>query len=165
MAQDDKPTDAPRPRRPQKIAEQDEQDAPFMRKKISSESVGKSIFFIATSIITILVIAFISWKWHTACGNEWLVAIVKSIGLQCLSALILIAIGSPFLYWAKSSMERDVNAGKLKAKYTSATIGWNIMPWSNVGMIIQQVLVLVLFWYFSKECVATANAAAYGGYY
>jgi hypothetical protein len=155
MAQDDTPV---KRRKPQKITEENI-PPPFLKKP---DSVGKSIFFIAMSIITILVIAFISWKWHTTCGNEWLVAIVKSIGLQCLSALILIAIGSPFLYWAKSSLERDLNAGKLKDNYISYNIGWNIMPWSNVGMVIQQVLVALLFWYFSKECVATAMN---GGYY
>ena len=119
----------------------------------SPDTVAQSIFKVVTSIVTLIIIAFVSWKFHTSCGSEWLVAIVKSIGLQCLAAITLIAIGSPFLYWAKSSLDRDMQAGKVKSGYTSATIGWNIMPWSKIGMIVQQILVLVLFWYFSKECI------------
>jgi len=118
------------------------------------ESVSQSLYRVVISMLSMLLVAFTAWKYHFTCGNDWLFAILKSLGLQCLASLILVALAGPFMYWARSSAQRARAAGKPVESSAAQSIANNLMPWSFTGMALQVLLIVTLFMVFTRECGA-----------
>ena len=105
-----------------------------------------TILTIVLAITNIIVIGTVAYLWHTRCGTDWFMAIVKSILVQCLAACILIAIASPFMIWASA-----------RGSATARKIARYISPWSLSGSALSQICVVLLFMLFTRECVTAAE--------
>jgi len=90
--------------------------------------------------------------YHVLCNDGWTVAILKALGLQVLSGLLLLAIVAPMMYWDKTSRERAVARGLPGKQTVVGKIGSSLTPWSRSGMIIQALITYGLYRYFSSDC-------------
>ena len=102
------------------------------------ETLGQSVYKISLWVLMLVMILYATWMFHSQCGNGWVIALVKSVGVQCVSTVLLSAITAIFAYWAASTRNRGGTAK------VSTAIAKTIMPTSNTGMLLHVVLVLVL---------------------
>lgn len=109
----------------------------------SPQSTTSLVLTIILVIVNILVVGAVAWWFHTACHNDWFMAILKSIGVQCISVCILIAVASPFLIYAKE-----------RGSMTAAKIAYNISPMSLTGSALTTVLALALVYIFTRDCLS-----------
>lgn len=108
-------------------------------------TTAEIITAIVLVLISVVVFVGVAWKFHDTCGDGWVMAILKSIGLQCLSSCILILIASVF--WMTGN--------------TSDKIPRAISPTSPSGSLLSSVLVILLYVFFSRNCVSAVTTSMY----
>jgi hypothetical protein len=102
----------------------------------------ETVLSIFLMILSIVVFVTVAWLFHSTCGDDWFMAIFKSIGIQILSFCAMIVLASPFLMWAQA-----------QGSLTAAKIAYAISPWSLSGSLLSEVMVVILYLVFSHGCM------------
>ena len=119
------------------------------------ESAGQSFAKVILSLLSLILTMYIAYTYKHSCGNDWMYAILKALGINCLSMVLMSAITWPLMYWDQTSRARgakDTMAGKVA----------NVLsPWNASGWGIQIVLAIVLFMIFTRECGSMTSSLGY----
>lgn len=132
------------------------------------ESRSATIARIIVMITTIIMVGWNTTTLHDVCNNTWMISVVKAMGIQCLSIIILGSISSVLTYWVRSEKARQgiPMAGWVTAEDEDGEpveaipqergliekIADFISPSALTGMMIQLVIAYVLFNVFTKSC-------------
>jgi len=106
----------------------------------------------------LLLVAFIAHNSntiHSSCGDGWTWAILKSLGIQCLSAALFGVVLSALGYWEYQEGRRIHAKGgpEPEGNYTFAgDIADAINPSTILGMTLHLTLSYALFTYLTKNC-------------
>lgn len=119
---------------------------PTMSGRAPVESVTKTAIKVTTSFVAIVVAAWAAWHFHGSCADSWVKAFGKTLGVEILIWTLMVAVASPFSYWASMAEQRGQ-----KPKISKA-IAENLWPWSMTGMAMMPVVVALMVLFFTREC-------------
>lgn len=131
------------------------------------ESRSATIARIIVMITTIIMVGWNTTTLHDVCNNTWMISVVKAMGIQCLSIIILGSISSVLTYWVRSEKARQgklpiatmdeeddepITAQISQERGLIEKIADFISPGELTGMMIQLVIAYILFNVFTKSC-------------
>jgi hypothetical protein len=123
-----------------------------VRRVNKPESAGQSFAKVMLSVVSLVLTVYITYTYKKSCGNDWLYAVLKALGINCLSMVLLSAIIWPMMYWDRTSQDRGVKGPTIPGKIAKV-----MAPWTTSGWVMQIMLVVVLFMIFVRDCTMTST--------
>lgn len=103
----------------------------------------------------LLVVALAAWNAQVIqgrCDNGWTLSVVKAIGIQCISMILIGSVGSALQYWDYTERQRAKAAGKIFKGTLAGDIADAMNPSSITGMFLHIGLAYALFTQFTANC-------------
>lgn len=119
------------------------------------QTQSETLIRLVQGLLLVAFIAHNSYTIHSSCGDGWSWAILKSLGIQCLSLALFGVVVSALSYWENQEGRRIQASGgpEKEGNYTFAgDIVDVINPSTILGMTLYLTLSYVLFTYLTKSC-------------
>jgi hypothetical protein len=134
----------------------DQPKQPTINRRLVSkripESARQSFAKVVLSIISLILTIYIAYIYKHTCGNDWMYAILKSFGINCLGMVLLSALTWPMMYWDQTSRARGAKGPTVARKVADV-----LSPWNASGWAIQIGITIMLFIIFTRDCEMTSS--------
>jgi len=119
------------------------------------QTQSETLIRLVQGLLLVAFIAHNSNTIHSSCGDGWSWAILKSLGIQCLSVALFGVVVSALGYWEYQEGRRIQASGgpEKEGNYTFAgDILDAIDPSTILGMTLYLTLSYALFTFLTKSC-------------
>lgn len=127
------------------------------------QSQSETLLRMVQGLLVVALIAHNANAIQSDCNNQWTWAILKGVGIQCVSMALIVSVVSALSYWEyqesrriEASPDRDEGIEDLLTSRGNYTVAGDIVdiinPGTVVGMTLHLMLSYALFMYFTKNC-------------